>query len=454
MRIVAYSYIEPLIDSIPDPQIWGWEIEEIYQDIDTREKLNQLFIDSQDNAPDYLLINSLHELGNSLTEVENNIFKLESLNIEIISLQQDYHSKNFHNVTSIQQKKELLKIWQEIESLIKHRKLKKAHAKNRLNILPPPGKPPYGYLRGKDGYIVNRATAPIIRAFFDRFLLYGSLQDAVNYLAEKYNKKISVSTAKYWLNNPIYRGDLNYKNKQIIPDTHTAIITREESAQIERIFQSHRRVKSKSASSQHCLAGLIQCQWCKSNFRVNTVTKRNKSANYLYLTPVECQKEIPCKSINYDFVLQKVIENICNSFKEIKNQEQMPNIEQIKNYLLTEINQKKRVITQIEKLLEEKILDEETAKIRTYKIKQDIGVLKQQIAKLPPNSLNTIANTLSLPQFWYDLSSSEKRFYLREFVKIIEIIPQNNYPQKKDIQLNFVFANAQLNNSWQNREKV
>lgn len=56
---------------------------------------------------------------------------------------------------------------------------------------------------------------------------------------------------------------------------------------------------------------------------------------------MECQKEIPCKSINYDFVLQKVIENICNSFKEIKNQEQMPNIEQIKNYLLTEINQKK-----------------------------------------------------------------------------------------------------------------
>ncbi|WP_330204228.1 recombinase family protein [Cyanobacterium sp. Dongsha4] len=454
MRIVAYSYIELLIDSIPDPQIWGWEIEEIYQDIDTREKLSQLLFDSQDNAPDYLLINSLHELGNSLTEVENNIFRLESLSIEIISLQQDYHSKNFQNINNIKQRKKLLEIWQEIENLIKHRKLKKAHAKNRLNIIPPPGKPPYGYSRGKEGYIVNRATAPIIRAFFDRFLLYGSLQDTVNYLAEKYNKKISISTAKYWLNNPIYRGDLNYKNQQIIPDTHTAIITREESAQIERIFQSHRRVKQKSASSQHCLAGLIQCQWCKSNFRVNTVTKRNKSAKYLYLTPVECKKEIPCKSINYDLVLQKVIDNICNSFKEIKNQEQMPNIEQIKNYLLTEINQKKIVITQIEKLLEEKILDEETAKIRIYKIKQDIGVLKQQIAKLPPNSLNTIANTLSLPQFWYDLSSSEKRFYLREFVKIIEIIPQNNYPQKKDVQLNFVFANAQLNNSWQNREKV
>lgn len=66
-------------------------------------------------------------------------------------------------------------------------------------------------------------------------------------------------------------------------------------------------------------------------------------------------------------------------------------------------------------------------------------MLKQQIAKLPPNSLNTIANTLSLPQFWYDLSSSEKRFYLREFVKIIEIIPQNNYPQKKRYSTKFCF---------------
>ncbi len=453
MRIIAYSYIESLIDTIPESNISGWEINEIYQDIDSRENLKQLILEAKHNPPDYLLINSLHELGNTLTEIENNINILEKLNIEIISLKQDYESKKFRIIKDKQIRAKLLKIWQEIEKIIKSRNLQKAHAKNRLNLLPPPGKIPYGYLRGKDNLIVNRAIAPILREFFDRFLLYGSLQDTVNYIREKYNKQISLSTAKYWLTNPIYRGDLHYKNQQIIPDTHTAIITREESAQIERILKSHHRVNTKSASSEHCLAGLVKCQLCHSNFRVNKVTKKNKIESYLYLTPVNCCKQKKCQSISYNLVFEKAIKIICDSFKEIISQDKQPDLELIKNYAQKEINQKIEIIKQLKQLIKEGILDEKTAKIREYKVQQEIGELKQNIAQLPPNSLNTIANTLCLPQFWYDLSSAEKRFYLREFIQIIQIIPSENIDKKADIQLNFIFTNAQLNNSWQNKKK-
>lgn len=453
MRIIAYNYIESLIDNIPESDIWGWEINEIYQDIDSREKLQQLIREAQDNPPHYLLINSLHELGDTLTDIENNIDFLEKLNIEIISLKQDYESKKFRIIKDKQTREKLLKIWQEIERIIKSRNLQKAHAKNRLNLLPPPGKTPYGYLRGKENLIVNRAIAPILRAFFERFLLYGSLQDSVNYIREKYNKQISLSTARYWLTNPIYRGDLQYKNEQIIPDTHTAIITREESAQIERILQSHRRVKTKSAASEYCLAGLVKCQLCQTSLRVNKVTKKNKIKSYLYLTPVNCRQGKKCQSISYDLVFEKTIEIICQQFREIICQDEQENLDWLKNYIQQQINKKNEILKQLKQLIKDDILDVKTAKIREYKVQQEIGNLKQKIAQLPPNNLKIIANTLGLPQFWYDLSSAEKRFYLREFIQKIEIIPSKSVDNKADILFNFVFTNAQLNNSWQNRKK-
>lgn len=453
MKIFAYSYIESLIDDIPESDIWGWEINRLYQDIDSREQLHQLITECQQNPPKYLLVNSLHELGDDLTEIENNIQILEQLNIEIIALKQDYKTKTFHMIKNKQNRDKLLKIWQEIEKIIQSRNLQKSHAKNRLNLLPPPGKTPYGYLRGKDHLIVNRAIAPILRAFFDHFLLYGSLQDTIKYIKEKYNKKIPLSTAKYWLTNPIYRGDLKYKNGEIIPDTHTAIITREEAAQIERILKSHQRVNKKSASSKYPLAGLVKCQLCQSNFRINKVTKKKKIESYLYLTPVNCSQQKKCPSISYDIVFQKTIKTICHSFQQIIFQDKQPDIESIKTLYQKEIKQKQEIITTIKQLIQEDILDEKTAKIREYKIQQEIGELKQKIAKLPPNNLNIIANTLSLPQFWYDLSSAEKRFYLREFILKIEIIIPEKLDKKTDIPLNLIFTNAQLNNSWQNKKK-
>jgi hypothetical protein len=69
------------------------------------------------------------------------------------------------------------------------------HVRNRLQALPP-GKPLFGYRRGKDRYIVDRSTAPVVKDFCDRFLLYGSPRGTVRYLAKKYGKKISVTT--YW----------------------------------------------------------------------------------------------------------------------------------------------------------------------------------------------------------------------------------------------------------------
>ena len=445
MKIVAYNYVDPIVDQISDLNIWGWDIDRVYQDIGDRRELTQLMVDiDNDNSIVYLLVFHLYELGDDHRQVIENINHIESLNIEIIALEQNYKSSDFQIIDNHQQKQKLETIWLEIETTLKERKLQKAHAQNRLQIKPPPGRPPFGYSRGKNSYILNRATTPIIRDFFDRFLLYGSIRDAVRFLANKYNKKITASTARYWLTNPVYRGNLRYKNQQIVSDTHTAIITPEESAQIDRILKSHSRVKSRSASASHCLAGLVVCNRCQSPWRVNCVTQKFKSKQYLYLTPIACSERRSCSSIKYDQIFEQVIVKTCQQFSVIKKGVKTPEIKVIQDNINQQITSKEQIINQLDELVTQNILDEQTAKLRNYQLRTEIAQLKQKMGELPPNNLETIAKTLSLKQFWYDLSEQERRFYLREFIKSIQInYCDRDEPKDREIEqisIDFIFS--------------
>ncbi len=444
MKIIVYTYTDPLLDKMPNLSIWGWEIDKIYQDIGKRKELNQLIVDIQIEQIDHLLVFNLWELGDNLSEVINHLKKIEELNIEIIALNQDYKTSDFKIITNENTKQKLNQMWLDINEIHHQRRLRQSHAKNRLKILPPPGKAPYGYSRGKDSYILNRATAPIIRAFFDRFLLYASVRDTVRFLANKYNKKITASTARYWLTNPVYRGDLRYQNQQIIPDTHTSIISREEGAQIQRILKSHSRVKPRSASAGYCLAGLVQCEQCRSNFKITSVTQKYKKKKYLYLTPINCTQEKRCKSLSYQQVLDEVVTSICQNFQFIEKNVKTPDIELIKQNINEQIKKKQVVIDSLDNLIITEILDQETASIRNYRIQTEIAQLKTQLAQLPPNNLETIAKTLSLEQLWYDLSEEERRFYLREFIQLIKLIPDNNTEKKINLKLELFFAKSRF----------
>ncbi|MDJ0647969.1 MAG: hypothetical protein QNJ60_04620, partial [Xenococcaceae cyanobacterium MO_188.B19] len=95
---------------------------------------------------------------------------------------------------------------------------------------------------------------------------------------------------------------------------------------------------------------------------------------------------------------------------------------------------------QVKKLEQQEILDPETAALRSYKLQQEIAQLQGKIAQLPPQNLPAIANTVSLPQFWFDLSEAERRFYFREFIKQILIIrPEAN---QWDLKLVFIFPDS------------
>jgi len=148
--IVTYSYTDSIIDDVPESFIWGLEVDKSYQDIDSRNQLNQLFNDCQNDSPSYVLIRSLHELGDSFAEILRAIALIESLNIEIIAIDQSYNSSKFKVIDKPVYAEKLHHIWQQIEKVIYQRKLQKGHGKTRLKNLPPPGRSPYGYQKGKE----------------------------------------------------------------------------------------------------------------------------------------------------------------------------------------------------------------------------------------------------------------------------------------------------------------
>jgi DNA invertase Pin-like site-specific DNA recombinase/predicted metal-binding protein len=431
MKIVAYSYTNPLFETAPDPMIWGWEVDQIYQDLGSRQQLEVLLQDCQTEEIDYLLIRRYEELGDSLQAVSQILTKIEKLNINIIAIDSDVNS----SIDRVK-KSDVIQLFAEIQRSQRSRRICEGHARNRLKAVPPPGKAPYGYRRGKDKYIVDRSTAPVVKDFFERFLIYGSLRGSVRYLEQRYGKKISVTTGKRWLTNVVYRGNLEYKNGEVIPNTHLPIISKEEAAQVDRLLRRNQRMPPKTASAPRSLAGLVVCGECDCSMTISRVTAYRKSQEYLYLRPMNCPRKPKCKALSYEQVLAETIKRICQDLPQAVAALALPNLDTVKFGVQAEIAQKNKILDQLPQLIEAEILDEETAQIRAYKLRTAIAELQEHLAQLPPVNLKETAQAVSIPQFWLDLTETERRFYFREFIRQIEILRTGSNWQLK---IHFIF---------------
>lgn len=330
-----------------------------------------------------------------------------------------------------------------LEMLTPADKIRQGHAQNRMQSLPPPGSPPFGYKRGQDGYVIDRKQAPIVKEFFDHFLLYGSLRGAVRHIAQKFNKVIAVSTGRKWLTNPAYRGDLRYQAvnpPKTLRDTHKPIISRDEAAQIDRLLRRNKSLPSRTASAERSLAGLVFCGECQGKMIVVSAKSGGKpkanSKSYLYLRCLTCPKFPKCRGVIYEQVLQQTIHKVCTDLLQAVSGMGGSRLGMVKAQIEEAIATKRDIITQIPKLLQSGVLDPETADLRIYKLRTEIADLETKIAQLPPLNLAAIAQTVSIPQFWLDLSESERRFYFREFLRSIQINPSSD---DWDLQLVFVF---------------
>ncbi|MBE7381344.1 MAG: recombinase family protein [Leptolyngbya sp. SIO1E4] len=439
MLVVAYTCIDPYLEDPPTLDSWGQAIDHLYLDqghlADPRPQLQQLLQDCAATPPNTVLVRRLADLGASATAVMTCVETLEASGITVLALDQSYRSPDASE--PLPGRSDWVQLATEIQAQQRSHRLQAGHAHNRVNVLPPPGRAPYGYRRGRDRYALDRAAAPVVKDFFDRFLLFGSIRGAVRYLDKNYGKRISASTGQRWLTHPVYRGDLVYKDGSIIRDTHTPIISREEAAQVDRLLRRNRRLPPRTASASRSLAGLVQCQECQSKLKVSRVTRPRQTQEYLYLRPMRCGRSAKsCKAIPYEAVLARTIDRVCQDLPGAVETLQGPPVSAIKGVLMGQIQQKEEALDQIPALLNQGILDEATASLRAYTLRGEISTLKQQVSQLPPENLLQIVQTLSIPQFWQDLSEAERRVYLREFIQTVLITRDGD---TWDVAIRFVF---------------
>ncbi|MEB3357304.1 MAG: recombinase family protein [Synechococcales bacterium] len=450
MTVFAYAYTDPLLGSPPDAAIWETGVDRIYQDLGDRHQLHQLLQDCREMQAtpggEQVTVRVRHfaELGDSVQAVGDRLAELADLGITVVAIAhpgqtEDEAGGKVGELPSHQS--DWLQLYQGVQQQQRQRLLQRGHAKNRVKALPPPGKAPYGYRRGKDRYALDRSTAPIVKDFFDHFLLYGSLRGSVRYLARKYNKTISVSTGKRWLTSPVYRGDLAYHTGDVLSDTHVPILSRDEAAQVDRLLRRNRALPPRTATAPRSLAGLVTCAHCGSAMTVTHVTARGGQQDYLYLRPVACpyparsQKKqaadtnltdsVPrhrCRALPYDTVLRAVIAAICRDLPRAVAGTELPDIERVQQSLEAQIEAKQAALAQLSQLEADGVLDEETATLRAYTLRAEVSSLQATLAQLPPVNLGAIAQTVSIPQFWLDLSEAERRFYFREFIREIRLV--------------------------------
>lgn len=438
MKIFAYSYTEPLLDTIPDKTIWGWEVDRVYQDLGERRQLEELLGECKNKPPDYLLIRRVEELGESVEEVCDRLTQLESFGIQIIPLESELSivGKEAATTSKIITRIDILKFFQQIQENQRSRQIRKGHARNRLKALPPPGKAPYGYRRGKDRYALDRSAAAVVKDFFENFLLYGSLRGSVRYIEKKHGKKISVTTGRRWLTNAAYRGDLEYRNGETISNTHLPIISREEAAQVDRLLRRNSRLAPRAASAPRSLAGLVGCARCQSQTIVTKVSSSRQEREYLYLRAASCPLEPKCKALSYREVLEKTVAAICRELPPAVAGLEMPNMEGAKGGIQGAIATKQGILSQLAELVGAGVLDNQTAELRAYKLRTEIAELQGKLAQLPPVNLIETVKAVSYPQFWLDLSESERRFYFREFIERVEIVREG---KEWELELVFIF---------------
>lgn len=430
--VAAYLYSASLTDPLLPQAVWGWEVDPLYADYllpdapAERPQLQALLQRHRQQPWAYVLLRSLAELGDSLAAVGQVLDQLQGPETTVVAVDPPYCSRGTAPA-------DWLTLADAIQAHQRSRRLALGHAKNRLSRLPPPGRAPFGYRRGQGRYLIDRAAAPLVKALVEQFLLYGSLRGAVRYLERQYGKSIAVATGRRWLTHPAYRGDLAYRDGQVIPDTHAPLISRAEAAQIDRLLRRNRQLPPRTAGAPRSLAGLVTCQPCGQTLTITQVRQRHTT--YCYLRSTACPRQPQCPGLRYEAVLQAVVERICQDLPAAAQAMTQGASSPLPDYA-QRIAAGEAALAQLPTLVAEGILDAHTADVRRYRLLADQAALRQAQAQLPPVNLQELSQSVALPQFWLDLSEAERRFFFREFLRGVRL--RRGQPWSVELDLIFL----------------
>lgn len=406
MVTLAYWYAHPLAVSDPAPPDWGEPIAAIYQDWESgRPALAQLLETCQHHPPSAVLLRDWADLGDTLPAIFGVVQQLGQMGIAVQIAGADPAGRPWDAPTA-----------QALARQLRSRQIRRGHAQQRVQHHPPPGPAPYGYQRQGNQYQIDPVAGPILRAFFEHFLLYGSLRGAVRHLAEGYGKTVAVTTGRRWLTHPVYRGDLAHRG-QVVRHTHPALLDREEAAQIDRLLRRNRTLPPKTASAPRSLAGLVYCGACQQRLQVTSASPRQSPARYTYLVAKGCPLQPRCRALAYDHVLHTLIHQVCESLPQAAAQVNATALASRQQDLAAALQAQASAQSQITTLVKAGILDADIGRWQCYQWQTRTSALQAQQAQLPPVNLQELAQAVAIPQFWLDLSEPERRFFFREFMR-------------------------------------
>lgn len=395
---------------------------EVLWDWGSRHQLSQISAGLKQGQISALWVLRLEDLGDNLAECHQMFLQILSANGSLKRVDPN------GTVTGMQDPQDWLLGVADLPQKLHSRTMQEVYALQRLAAKPPPGSAPYGYRREGDRYVLDRRPAALVKAFFEHFLIYGSLRESVRHLAQQ-GKTISVSTGRRWLSHPVYRGDLAFSSGEVIRNTHPPIVSRDEAAQIDRWLKRNRGIPRRSTSAQRALAGLVVCHDCGSLLRIVQVTQPNPSRHsYLYLRCPTCRYSLP-----YDRVLNGVIDHLCSQLPhKLVNWDPAPLIAH-KAQIEAQLARMEQILSQLPELEQKGILDPFTHHHRRHQLQSEISCLLTHLEQFPPIHLPQVAQTLSIRPFWIDLSEIERRRYLREVLHHITAQPDGS------LTLSFIF---------------
>lgn len=281
----------------------GWDIHEFYEDVETgttdkREQLQRLITDAKEKKFDVILAKELSRLARN-GGLSYQIRDLaEQKGIHIITLENAINTlegnNNMFGLFAWMYEQESQNVSNRVKSALKTR-AEKGLFKGSI--------PPYGYsLINRKLFIKQDGTADTVRRIFTSYLsgngfdkiakdLYNDGIPTPSQINGKLNAndKWQGSTIRLILTNPNYTGDLvqgrsttksvtskvrEFLNKEqyiIVPNTHEAIISKEDFEAVQLLIESRKRTRPQSEA--HLFTNTLYCHECGKGMHFKNTRK-------------------------------------------------------------------------------------------------------------------------------------------------------------------------------------
>ena len=247
----------------------GWLLTDIYMDVDSaktgsdRREFTRLLTDCKNHDLDYVITKSLSRFGRDNVEVLKAVRLLQESGVKIYFMEEDLDvDKNYDELeltirTAINQSENEHRS----ENIRMGMKFRAEHGLSGLYK-----KPCFGYKKNDEGYLVpDEKQAPIVKRIDELYLSGTSIIGIIKTLAEE--KIPSPTGRETWskktittiLTNAKYTGNVQVlksnpgRSSYCMWDTHEALISREDFAQVQKEIDRRTKKKRKYESSASAL---------------------------------------------------------------------------------------------------------------------------------------------------------------------------------------------------------